>query len=105
MGWPLTVAVANVSGWSSGSTPFTAGQPTSQNRNGTALYTALNSSAPIAQRAPTSYFQTTVQLSAEDATRLLSASFSFTVGDGIVVFVNGVEGTIRVTAGHTGLRI
>ena len=98
-GWPVTVVSfsragsANVSGWLPGRTPF-AVAPLAQQAHGTALYAALNSSSPVTPRAQTAYFQSTFQLGAEAVARILSASLSFAVGDGAVVFVNGMEGAM-----------
>ena len=94
-GWPVVSfsGSANVSGWLPGRTPF-AVAPLAQQAHGTALYAALNSSSPVTPRAQTAYFQSTFQLGAEAVARILSASLSFAVGDGAVVFVNGMEGAM-----------
>ena len=86
-GWPSP----DVSSWSSGATPLGFGL--SADTAFTAMYDVdVDGGMRGVQRAPTAYFQTTFLLTGDQVASVLSASMSFTAGDGVVVYLNGVEG-------------
>ena len=88
-GWPSSTAAAQ---WPSGVAPLGFGLPAGT--VATTIYGVdVNPNVAGIQRAPTAYFQTTFSLSSSQRDSVLAAAFASTASDGVVVFVNGVEGT------------